>query len=442
MFARYKRFFFVFTVLSLTVLSLTSIALAANVLRVCHTFTQPERVEFMEKVAKDFEKEYDAKVELEIVPWDKVRDKWVTAAAARSLPDVMVGTPNDAMAIWIAGSSTHLNDVYEELGGEKFFMSDIVNKLCNYKGDLIALPLYAHTRLLIYRADIFKEVGVKAPETWDELLEVTKKVNNPPTRYGAMQFWGLGDRGATIYLYSLLRANESSYLDENFNAKFDTPEFIETVKMLVDWYNVGSPPGELGLKFHEQWFTSFVSGINTMGIDTMFIASTVKAENPELYDKGAVGACRIPVNEGKKLGYYCDTPSLILTNGSNPELAKEFIKYMYEPARYVDFLLTMPGGQFPVIYPASDSEVLWSHPIIKENEEGVKATLDGIAAGGTLPGMTYGVNPYAPLIEESNVIERMMHSIVGENVPIEEAVLQAQADLQKNIDDLRSRIGE
>lgn len=414
-------------------------AFAKGTLRFWHTFTQPVRIDYMEKVARDFEKEYGVKVEIEIVPWAKVEQKWTAAQAAGTLPDVMVGTPVDAVAVWLAGASKPLNNVYEELGGDEFFTPGVVDRFSNYKGNLISLPLYAHTRLLLYRADIFREVGVKAPETWDELLEVTAKVNNPPTRYGAIQFWGLGDRGATLYLYTLLRTNEASFLDENFDPNFDTPEFIETVKFLIDWYKVGSPQGELGLKFHEQWFSSFTTGLNVMGIDTMFLAYALKTENPELYEKGALGVCRPPVNEGKKRAYFADAPSLINTDGPNDELAKEFIKYLYETDRYVNFLLTIPAGQYPVTIAASESEGFWSHPLIKENEEGVQMTLEGIA-NGTPDAMTYGINPYAPLVSRSGLIERMMHDIVGKGIPIEKAVAQAQAELEKDIKELRERL--
>jgi len=425
-------------IVSLILVVFGTSALAKETLRFWHTFTQPVRIDYMKEVAKDFEKEYDVDVQIEIVPWAKVEQKWIAAKAAGILPDVIVGTPNDAMAVWLAGASNPLNDVFEELGGDKFFTLGVVGKFSNYKGNLISLPLYAHTRLLLYRADIFKELGLESPETWDELLEVTAKANNPPTRYGAMQFWSLADRGATLYLYPLLRTNGASFFDKDFNVNFNTPEFIETVKFLVDWYKVGAPQGELNLSFHEKWFSSFTAGLNTMGIDTMFIANTLKTENPELYKKGALGVCRPPVNDGKGRAYFADAPSLIDTKGPNEKLAKEFIKYMYETNRYVGFLLTIPGGQYPVTIAASNSERFWSDPLIKENEEGVKMTLEGIA-NGTPEGMTYGINPFSPLIDKG-VIERMMQNIVGKGMPVEEAVAQAQTELEKDVKELRERL--
>lgn len=411
---------------------------ASEPLRFWHAFTQPARVSHMRKIADEFEKKYGVPVEIEIVPWAQVEPKWTAAYAARTLPDVMVGTPSDAMAVWMAGASYPLNDVFAELGGDRFFIPGVVDKFSNYEGNLVSLPFYAHARLLIYRADVFEEAGVEPPETWDDLLEVTAKINKPPYRYGAMQFWGIGDRGATLYLYTLLRTNGTCFFDENFNPNFNSPEFIETVKFLVEWYKVGSPQGELNMKIHEEWYTSFTSGLNCMGFDTMFVANTLKTDNPELYESGALGVCRPPVNRGKERAYFADAPSLILTKGRNPKLGKEFIKFLFETDRYVDFLLSMPAGQYPVTIAASESEVFWSHPLIKENKEGVEMTLEGIA-NGTPEGMSHGINPFAPLVS-SGVIERMMHNIISNNMPVEEAVARAQAELEQDIAELKARL--
>jgi len=434
-----KKLLIRIVILSLIVVFFRISALAQETLRFWHAFTQPVRIEMMEKIASDFEKEYGVKVQIEIVPWAQIKTKWTAAYAAGTLPDVMVGLSGDTMEIWLAGASNPMDNIYEELGGDKFFTPGVVDKFSKYNGQLIALPLYAHARLLLYRADIFKEEGLEPPETWDELLEVTAKLTNPPTRYGAIQFLNLTGFGATECFYSLLRANEASFLDENFNANINTPEFIETVKFFVDWYKAGSPQGELSLDFHADWYSSFTTGLNMIGIDTMFLAKSLETENPELYNKRVLGVCKVPTNKGKEGAYGGEAISLINTKGPNNELAEEFIKYLYETDRYVGFLLTIPAGQYPVTIAASESERFWSYPFIIENKEGVQLTLECIE-NATPVGMTYGINPYAPLVSKSGLTERIMHKIIGEGVPIEEAVAQAQDELEKAVKELRERL--
>ena len=66
---------------------------ADRVVRFWHSYTQPERVAAMKQAAADFEKQHGARVEIEIVPWPRVYEKWTTALAAGTLPDVSVAIP-------------------------------------------------------------------------------------------------------------------------------------------------------------------------------------------------------------------------------------------------------------------------------------------------------------------------------------------------------------
>jgi len=52
--------------------------------------------------------------------------------------------------------------------------------LARIGGALYALPRNVDVRLLHYRTDIID----RAPATWDELLDIARRVNNPPDRYG------------------------------------------------------------------------------------------------------------------------------------------------------------------------------------------------------------------------------------------------------------------
>lgn len=404
---------------------------------VWHTFTQDVRIQEMEKIAADFTEQRGVNVELRVVPWAKVQEGWTTAQAAGTLPDVMVGTPNDAMAVWLAGASDPMNDIFEEMGGNDFFTPGVVDQFSRYGDDIVSLPFYAHTRLFIYRADIFDEAGVAPPKTWDELLQVTRAVNDPPQTYGAVQFWGTGDRGATIYLYTLLRANEASFFGPDGSLQIQTPEFRETVEFMVDWYEAGAPEGELGLDLHENMYSMYSTGRSAIVIDTAFLANTLQSKNPELFDQGGFGAFGTPVNRGKDRAFFADAPSLINTKGGDDELAAEFIKFMYEPERYISFLHTIPAGQYPVTQSAADpNSSFWGHPVIGQVQHAVELTLEGIA-NGTPVGMTYGLNPNASVVM-SGVFERMMQNIVGEGMAVDRAIDIAEEELLDAIEALEA----
>src|SRR5512138_3579307 len=95
-------------ILLLTVPLLAGSVQAQQNIRFWHSYTQPERVEAIKATAAEFEKSTGIHVDIEVVPWPRMYEKWATALAARTLPDVAVALPDNYMGMWLAGASLPL----------------------------------------------------------------------------------------------------------------------------------------------------------------------------------------------------------------------------------------------------------------------------------------------------------------------------------------------
>lgn len=413
-----------------------SVALAQEI-TFWHGFTQPVRVAEMEKIAADFEAQTGVHVNLEVIPWTQYATKWTSAAAARTLPDVSIALPDVAIDMWEAGITQPMDSLVESLGGTEFFVSDgLLDRFHRMNGQLISIPFYAHTRLLLYRKDVFEAHGLTAPRTWDEYIDVISALNNPPDTYGMIQMWSPTDWGATIYLHLFMRSNGADYLDAEGNVIFDSPETIEAVEQLVKMYEAGSPEGAFDLALHSSMYDLFTSGKTAMAFDTLFVASSLKSGRPDLYDANALGVAAPPLRD--QTGWFTDVISLVKMKGQNEAIADDFIRFLYEDDRYISFLHTIPAGQFPVTAStAVENGPFFDHPDIERFREGVEITLEGIRDGGSI-GMTQGPNPYAGLLK-TGVIETMMQDIVVDHVPVADAVKAAAGEIQLMIDRERAR---
>ncbi len=60
----------------------------------------------------------------------------------------------------------------------------LIQDVSSWKGKLYRLPWGNDTEIFFYRTDYFKEAGVETPKTWDELVEVAKKLTKGEERYG------------------------------------------------------------------------------------------------------------------------------------------------------------------------------------------------------------------------------------------------------------------
>ena len=403
----------------------------ANEIDFWHMFTQPERIAAIEAIAASFENDTGIKVNIEVVPWSKDTEKWTSAAAVNALPDVSICRPNVCMDMAKAEVTRDMTPLMEQMGGSSVFASEgLLEKFHILNGRMISFPFYAHARLLIYRKDVFSEVGLEPPTSWDEYVEVATKLTEPPNRYGMIQMWDATDNGATQYLWIFMQSNGGTFFDASGNAAFNTPENIEAVKQLVRLYEAGSPKGEVSIPFHGQGFDLFTSGKTMMIFETMFMAKSVKDKRPDLYEADAMGVAMPPKH--KRTGWFADVIGITAMKGDNEGAADQWIMYVYDDERYLSFLHTIPGGMYPATKTASANPKFFDHPHIQKFKTGAELTLEGIAAGASIGG-AHGPNLNAGILN-SGIIENMMHEIVLNDKKVEDAVLEAHDKIQEQID--------
>jgi len=129
---------------------------------------------------------------------------------------------------------------------DETFLADfvpLVLDLAHINGKLYALPRNIDVRLLHYRTDLIQ----KLPQTWDELLELSRQKNNPPGLYGFVfpgkdsglfgTFFELAEAaGATLFPPDLIPQIENeggrwalNLLRAFYQEKLVSPE-------IVDWH--------------------------------------------------------------------------------------------------------------------------------------------------------------------------------------------------------------
>lgn len=103
----------------------------------------------------------------------------------------------------------------------------------SYNGKLYALPMQANVTIMVYRKDIFDELGLQVPKTYAELVDVAKKIQES----GKMQYpIALPFADSTSTMYEQVMASQGkSYIDPTTNEPtFATPEAEKGLQALVD----------------------------------------------------------------------------------------------------------------------------------------------------------------------------------------------------------------
>jgi trehalose/maltose transport system substrate-binding protein len=107
--------------------------------------------------------------------------------AARS-PDIDVFQID---AVWPGILAPYLDDLTPHMGGDEIarhFPVLVANNRVN--GRLVALPWFADVGLLYFRRDLLEKYGAPVPQTWRQLTEIARNIQDQERTAGRARMWG------------------------------------------------------------------------------------------------------------------------------------------------------------------------------------------------------------------------------------------------------------
>ena len=222
---------------------------------------------------------------------------------------------------------SNFNDLNEVL---KQFMPSAVTPY-KYKGGVYALPDTQSFNMLFYRTDIFKELGLTVPTTWDEFISASKiiSLNNMQVALPYTEITDMGQIntgiGALNMLPTILLQNRVSIYNEDLTAtNLTSPSMVSSVVFWTDFYT------KYGFPKTYSFFNRFRTGLIPMAIQSYTMYATLKAAAPEISDRWAM----VPIpGILKEDGSIVNTESgsghgsVILSISKNKMAAWEYIKW-------------------------------------------------------------------------------------------------------------------
>jgi multiple sugar transport system substrate-binding protein len=112
-------------------------------------------------------------------------------------------------------------------------------------GKLMAYSPNGNVHLFLYRSDLFKNAGLKAPETWEDVIAACGKLHNPPRSYG-IAF--RGEKGNSIrydWMPFMLGAGATIVKEPaagDYTVTINSPEGKKAVDLMIDVAKRCGPP--------------------------------------------------------------------------------------------------------------------------------------------------------------------------------------------------------
>ena len=306
------------------------------------------------ELAKWFEEETGARVNVLIVPYANVTEKAVL--------DVTSGAGEyDVIEYWypMLGSLVEngvLVDVTDwwEANAKELQFDDFLPSLADIytviEGRRYGIPYDGDLHVLFYNTTLFEKHNLKPPETWDDYLEVCKTITEAEK---GKEIYGCGIMGAKIPLILIgtylnrLGSYGGAFFDEAGNPAINSPEAVAALEALVAQlpYALPDPTAVAFDELLGGWLTGRV------GMTEFWTDLGQMTDDPERsaivgewgvvpMPKGSGPKARVvaPLNAGFGLG--------VSTLAPDKELAMEFLKFNARPDINVR-VNTIVGGLDP-----------------------------------------------------------------------------------------------
>jgi len=111
-------------------------------------------------------------------------------------------------------------------------------------GKLLGLPINGNVEVVFYREDLYKEKGLKVPDTWDELMANAKALHDPPRRYGIVHYDDRNFVASNFVAYnfsfegSIFRSPEAG----DFTVTFNGPNTLRAFEFYKELGRVAGHP--------------------------------------------------------------------------------------------------------------------------------------------------------------------------------------------------------
>lgn len=223
---------------------------------------------------EDFTPRTGIRLDVNVIPSTNVFSALILSYNAGRAPDVCVGlwSPHPVeFAMRNAGVDLTRLKGYDEVK-ERFLPGSLVP--LSYGGGVWALPESQDFWMLFYRKDILNRLGLKVPDTWEEVFALIPRLQmrGMDFYYPYPTSWN-ENREFTPFLY---QNGGSFYTEDGLRSGLNSPQALKAFKIWTQLYTDYNTP------IQADFFSRFRTGEMPIGIDDYYMYSRLAVAAPEL----------------------------------------------------------------------------------------------------------------------------------------------------------------
>jgi multiple sugar transport system substrate-binding protein len=341
--------------------------------------------------------------------------KMVAALEAGIPPDVARTGSSYASLYRTQGHLLEVTDIVEKMQQVPGGLFQICLDAAIHKGKAYGVPQSVSPRPLVTRMDLLEAAKVDPPKTWDDLIEVSKKLQKPPKLIGFGICLGLAT-DADNDIMNIIWSHGGKLVEaDDKTVALNSPGTIQAVQLIADMFNKHKiiPKGTISWdnqgnnKAYQSRQVIFV-------LNPTSIYAHLAESDKELYD--VTGLLPVPAGPGGAFQSLGTGEWVLFKHNPYPEVAKGLVEYSMEPEN-LRVVMEEGDGRWGPPYRGMYASDFWQRSAFKHwramLDDGRQFASPGSmsAAGGE--------------VQVTNVLSRMMHRVLVENWEAEKAVEEA-----------------
>jgi multiple sugar transport system substrate-binding protein len=281
---------------------------------------------FMQPLADAYNETHEAQVKVTVIPVANFVQKFGTAAASGSGPDV---ASIDLIYVPYFASVGVLEDITDRAKALPYFesgLSEAHKKLAEYEGKVYALPFTAEASVMFYNKDLFKRAGLdpdKPPANYAEMEDAAKKISALGKDFHGFTFAGACG-GCNIFEFAPhVWASGGEVLSEDgAQAMLDSQEVTDALELYRGMWEDGIMPSSARSDVGNAQTAGFQSGkVGMINLGAFFL-QPLKAEAKFEFD-----VAPIPGKDGGDASFAGGDEIAVTSKAKNKTAAWDFVKW-------------------------------------------------------------------------------------------------------------------
>ncbi|MEN9627457.1 MAG: hypothetical protein RJA10_684 [Pseudomonadota bacterium] len=207
--------------------------------------------------------------------------------------------------------------------------------------NILGFPIRGHVQLLFYRKDVFARLGLKPPETWQQMVEVGQQVQAKTDMAGVAMYYGKTSGQNLMIWFNYLWGMGGELLDAKGQPAFHSPQGVAATQAYIDVLlkHKVAPPGSAS--FNETDAVNSVAQGKSAMVPVWWwrYAGLTDAKTSTL-KPDQVGFAPLPSMPGKEATTYTNSWFYGINRSSKKkDAAMEFLAWLSQPAIERDLLL-------------------------------------------------------------------------------------------------------